>query len=78
MTYSYMAMYVLVQELHQFAGVETVLLTQVDKEFAVTFTGWRSLLLSTTITLPASSVFLVASAFPAANHTYLRCVGIVG
>ena len=31
MTYSYMAMYVLVQELHQFAGVETVLLTQVDK-----------------------------------------------
>ena len=62
-----------VQCLHQFARIESVLLTQVNKEFLITLAGRCRLLLPTTVFSLTSSFFLLTL-----HLLYLRSIGIVG
>ena len=69
----YVSSDVLVQELHQFARVETVLLAQVDEEFAEPLARRRCRLLASF----ALGTFVALLPF-CRDRLYLRGIGIVG
>ena len=46
MSYSNMTMNVLIEKLHQFTRIETILLSKIDKQFTITLAGWCCRLLA--------------------------------